>query len=128
MKTYPKCTREESNHTTRETRFLAFRRDTFIHVFTKPCTCFHVPSFKEDLEVGRKLDLHDFNIGSAVPLWFAFGIEACKAKTSEDTGTLRISKNELDKCYSLRGGKHVYLGKCPESVIPRSFKWSSKLE
>ena len=55
----------------------------------KPCTCFHVPSIKEALEVGRKLDFHDSNVGSAVPLCFAFCIEACKSKTSEDTGTLK---------------------------------------
>ena len=56
---------------------------------------FHVPSVKDGPEVGRKLELQDFNVSSAVPLWFAFGIETCKAKTSEDTGTLRVSKNEL---------------------------------
>ena len=61
--------------------------------------CFHVPSLEDELEVGRKLDLHDPNVGSAVPLWFAFGIETCKAKTSEDTGTLNDS--EL-KYYKLR--------------------------
>ena len=52
--------------------------------------CFHVPSVKEELEVGRKLNLHDINAGSAVPLRFAFGIETCKAKTSEVTDTLRF--------------------------------------
>jgi hypothetical protein len=54
--------------------------------------CFHVPKVKDGLEVGRKLDLHDFNVGSTVPLWFAFGIKTCKAKTSEDTGTLRYQR------------------------------------
>ena len=44
--------------------------------------CFYVPSAKDGLEVGRKLDLHDFNVGSTVPLWFTFGIETCKAKTT----------------------------------------------
>ena len=91
--------------------------------------CFHVPSVKNELEVGRKFDLHDFNIGSAVPLRFAFGIETCKAKTGEDTGTLRVSKNELNKWYiHLREKRYVYLGKCPESVISRSFNRSTKLE
>ena len=126
--TYPKCTRKESNHTTRETWFLAFGRDTFIHTFTKPYICFHVPSVKEELEVGSKLDLHDFNVGRAVPLWFTFSIEACKAKASEDTGTLRVSKNTLNKCYILKVKKHVYLGECPDSVIFGSFNWSSKLK
>ena len=50
--------------------------------------CFHVPSVKDRLEVGRKLNLHDFNVGGAVPLWLAFGIETCKAKTCDDTRTL----------------------------------------
>ena len=50
--------------------------------------CFHVPSFKDGFEVGRKLDLHDINVVSTVPLWLAFGIETCKATTTEDTGTL----------------------------------------
>jgi hypothetical protein len=58
--------------------------------------CFHVPSIKEELEIGRKLDLHYFKVVSAVPLWFASGIKACKAKTSEDTGTLKVSKNEFN--------------------------------
>ena len=59
--------------------------------------CFHIPSVKDGFEIGRKLELHYLNVGSAVPLWFAFGIETCKAKTSEDaTSTLikELSKNE----------------------------------
>ena len=71
------------------------RRDSFIHTFTKPYMRFHVPSVKDELEAGRKLDLHDFDIGSTVPLWFAFGVVTCKAKTSEDTGTLSV--NGLNK-------------------------------
>ena len=57
--------------------------------------CFYVPSAKDGLEVGRKLELHGINVGSTVPLWFAFGIETCKAKTSEDTGTLVNWLNKL---------------------------------
>ena len=56
--------------------------------------CFHVPSVKDGLEVGRKLVLQDFNVGSAVPLWLAFGIETCKAKTSDVTRTLSESFEE----------------------------------
>ena len=69
--------------------------------------CFHVPSVKDALEVGGKLDLHDFNIGSAVPLRFAFGIVTSKTKTSEDTGTLRVSKNKWNKCY-ISAKKNLY--------------------
>jgi hypothetical protein len=85
---YPECTREEGYHAASKSRLLAFGCDTFINTFSEPDIGLDVPRVEEGFEVGRDLNLQDFDIGRAVPSRFAIRTKSSEAQPSDDTGTL----------------------------------------
>lgn len=94
-RTHPESTGKERNHATHVAWFLTLRSDTLVHALAKPDIRLHVPRVKKDLEVGRKLDLQDFDVRRAFPGRFTVRSESREAQASQDTCSLLNVKTTI---------------------------------
>ena len=87
--TDPERASRECNHATPETGLLSFRRDTLVDTFTEPDIRLHVPRIEKNLEVGRKLDIEDLDVCSALPLGGSRWTEASEPESSKNGSSLQ---------------------------------------